>query len=107
METRVAIVLVPDRERGAVCGDAGGTVWNVVGNAVMGVSGGLRLTAQAARSMTPSVGLVASVCQPSTLRMVICPDASSAQKQLRVVHSCRAIRRHGVISPAPEPVVAD
>ena len=27
---------------------------------------------------------------------------SSAQKQLRVVHSRRAIRRHGVISPAPQ-----
>ena len=43
-----------------------------------GVSGGLRVTDQAARSMTASVGLVASVCQPSTLRMAICPEASSA-----------------------------
>jgi hypothetical protein len=32
--------------------DSVGAVWNVVGNAVMGVSGGLRLTVQAARSMT-------------------------------------------------------
>ena len=47
----------------------------------MGVSGGLRLTAQAARSMTASVGLVASVCQPSTLRMVICPEASRRPEQ--------------------------
>ena len=31
--------------------------------------------------MTASVGLVASVCQPSILRMVICPDASSAQNR--------------------------
>src|SRR5512132_191293 len=50
-----------------------------------GVSGGLRLTAQAARSMTASVGLVASVCQPSTLRMVICPEASSAQNSIAAV----------------------
>ena len=62
-----------------------GAVWNVVENAVMGVSGGLRLTAQAARSMTASVGLVASVCQPSTLRMVICPEASSAQNNIAAV----------------------
>src|SRR5512147_1493318 len=64
-----------------------GAVWNVVENAVMGVSGGLRLTAQAARSMTASVGLVASVCQPSTLRMVICPEASSAQNNRAAVSS--------------------
>jgi hypothetical protein len=42
-----------------------------------GVSSVLRLTDQAARSMTAPVGLVASVCQPSTLRMVICPEAVS------------------------------
>jgi hypothetical protein len=35
--------------------------------------------------MTASVGLVARVCQPSTLRMVICPDASSAQKSMAAV----------------------
>jgi hypothetical protein len=50
-----------------------------------GVSGGLRLTDQAARSMTASVGLVASVCQPSTFRMVICPQASSAQNSIAAV----------------------
>ena len=33
----------------------------------------------------PSVGLVASVCQPSTLRMVICPEASSAQNNIAAV----------------------
>src|SRR5512147_2960558 len=62
-----------------------GAVWNVVENAVMGVSGGSRLTAQAARSMTASVGLVGSVCQPSTLRMVICPEASGAQNSIAAV----------------------
>ena len=35
--------------------------------------------------MTASVGLVASVCQPSTLRMVICPEASSAQNNIAAV----------------------
>ena len=35
--------------------------------------------------MTASVGLVASICQPSTLRIVICPDASSAQKSMAAV----------------------
>ena len=34
---------------------------------------------------TTSVGLVASVCQPSILRMVICPEASSAQKSMAAV----------------------
>ena len=38
----------------------------------------VKVACQAARSMTVSVGLSASVCQPSTLRMVICPEASSA-----------------------------
>src|SRR5512134_3458608 len=35
--------------------------------------------------MTGSLGLVASVCQPSTLRMVICPEASSAQNSMAAV----------------------
>ena len=35
--------------------------------------------------MTASVGLVARVCQPSTLRMVICPEASSAQNSMAAV----------------------
>ena len=32
-----------------------------------------------------SVGLVANVCQPSTLRMAIWPEASSAQKSMAAV----------------------
>ena len=35
--------------------------------------------------MTASVGRVASVCQPSTLRMVICPEASSALNNMAAV----------------------
>src|ERR1700704_2045225 len=31
------------------------------------------------------MGFVASVCQPSTLRMVICPEASSAQNNIAAV----------------------
>src|SRR5436189_156231 len=31
------------------------------------------------------MGLVASVCQPSTLRMLICPEASSAQNSMAAV----------------------
>src|SRR5260221_6621353 len=31
------------------------------------------------------MGFVASVCQPSTLRMLICPDASSAQNNIAAV----------------------
>src|ERR1700724_3138100 len=31
------------------------------------------------------MGLVASVCQPSTLRMLICPDASNAQNNIAAV----------------------
>ena len=59
------LALAPDSADLAGC--CRGSGWNCRD----GVSGGLRLPAQAARSMTASVGLVASVCQPSTLRMVI------------------------------------
>ena len=43
-------------------------------------------------------GLVASVCQPSTLRMLICPEASSAQNNMAAVSAdgstvCVLIRR--------------
>src|SRR5262249_42467788 len=31
------------------------------------------------------MGLVSSVCQPSTLRMLICPDASNAQNNMAAV----------------------
>jgi hypothetical protein len=56
-----------------------------VEDAVMGASGGLRLTDQAARSMTTSVGLVGQCLQPSTLRMVICPEVSSAQNGIAAI----------------------
>src|SRR5258708_39773320 len=44
------------------------------------------------------MGFVASVCQPSTLRMLICPDASSAQNNIAAVSAdgrtvCVLIRR--------------
>lgn len=35
--------------------------------------------------MTGRLAWVASVCQPSTLRMVICPEASSAQNSMAAV----------------------
>src|SRR5512147_1554906 len=76
----------------------GGAVWNMVENAVMASPAGLRLADQAARSMTVSVGLVASVGQPLTLRMVICPEASRAQNSMAAVSGdgstvCVLIRR--------------
>src|SRR5258707_15499654 len=44
------------------------------------------------------MGFVASVCQPSTLRMLICPEASSAQNSMAAVSAdgrtvCVFIRR--------------
>jgi hypothetical protein len=44
------------------------------------------------------MGFVASVCQPSTLRMLICPEASSAQNNIAAVSAdgrtvCVLIRR--------------
>src|SRR5512144_1066814 len=75
-----------------------GAVWNMVENAVMASPAGLRVADQAARSMTVSVGLVASVGQPLTLRMVICPEASRAQNSMAAVSGdgstvCVLIRR--------------
>src|SRR6478672_3843334 len=40
----------------------------------------MKLSDHAARSMILPDGFSARVCHPSTLRMVICPEASSAQK---------------------------
>ena len=48
-------------------------------------SGDMRLSDHAARSMIWSEGLSARVCHPSTLRMVICPEASSAQNRMAAV----------------------
>src|SRR3954451_23329757 len=48
-------------------------------------SGGVKVSAQATRSMGGSVGFSASVGQPSTFLMVIWPDASSAQNSMAAV----------------------
>src|SRR5207237_286941 len=45
----------------------------------------MKLSFQAARSIGWSMGFVARVCQPSTLRMLICPEASSAQNIIAAV----------------------
>jgi hypothetical protein len=47
-----------------------GAVAKAVGIELGAVPGGMRLPGQAARSTGRSAGLSASVCQPSTLRMV-------------------------------------
>src|SRR5436309_15269120 len=44
-----------------------------------------KVTSQAARSIGLSMVLVASVCQPSTLRMLIWPEASKAQNNMAAV----------------------
>ena len=49
------------------------------------ISGTLRVPSQAARSIGWWMGFVVSVCQPSTLRMLICPEASSAQNNIAAV----------------------
>jgi hypothetical protein len=53
---------------------------------------GLRLAFQAARSIGGGT-VSARVCQPSTLRMVICPEASSAQNSMAAVSGAVAGRR--------------
>src|SRR5258708_25971949 len=45
----------------------------------------MKVSFQAGRSIGWSLGFVASVCQPSTLRMLICPDASNAQNNIAAV----------------------
>src|SRR4051812_50092198 len=63
-----------------------------------GVSGVVTLPVQAARSMGVTASGSARVCQPSTLRMVIWPEASSAQNSIAAVSAegstvCVLIRR--------------
>src|SRR4051794_9849715 len=62
-----------------------GAVANDVGIDCGAFSGGVKVSAQAARSMGGSVGFSASVGQPSTFLMVIWPDASSAQNSMAAV----------------------
>jgi hypothetical protein len=62
-----------------------GTVGNDVGIDYGAFSGGMRVSAQAARSIRGSVGFSARVGQPSTFLIVICPEASSAQNSMAAV----------------------
>src|SRR4051812_13891031 len=62
-----------------------GAVANDVGIDCGAFSGGVKVSAQATRSMGGSVGFSASVAQPSTFLMVIWPDASSAQNSMAAV----------------------
>src|SRR3954447_6312546 len=64
---------------------AAGAVANDVGIDCGAFSGGVKVSAQATRSMGGSVGFSASVGQPSTFLMVIWPDASSAQNSMAAV----------------------
>src|SRR3954470_11988905 len=71
------IMLSPRKDPGAVAND--------VGIDCGAFSGGVKVSAQATRSMGGSVGFSASVGQPSTFRMVIWPEASSAQNSMAAV----------------------
>src|SRR3954452_2080156 len=62
-----------------------GAVANDVGIDCGAFSGGVKVSAQAARSMGGSVGFSASVGHPSTFLMVIWPEASSAQNSMAAV----------------------
>ena len=62
-----------------------GAVANAVGIRRGVISGNMRVSDQAARSIVCSMSFVASVCHPSTLRMLIWPDASSAQNSMAAV----------------------
>src|SRR3954468_16275425 len=62
-----------------------GTVGNDVGIDYGVFSGGMRVSAQAARSIRGSVGFSARVGQPSTFLIVIWPEARSAQNSMAAV----------------------
>src|SRR3954453_7054934 len=62
-----------------------GAVANDVGIDCGAFSGGVKVSAQAARSMGGSVGFSARVGQPSTFLIVIWPEASSAQNSMAAV----------------------
>src|SRR6476620_6245986 len=65
--------------------DVAGAVALCVGIRCGAISSDMKLSCQAARSIGWSMVLVASVCQPSTLRMLIWPEASSAQNNMAAV----------------------
>src|SRR5260221_8482006 len=48
-------------------------------------SSGMKLSHHAARSIGWSEHFCSMLCQPSTLRIVICPDASNAQNNIAAV----------------------
>ena len=56
---------------GVLVGEARGAVASCVGIRCDAISGISRIPGQAARSIGGSIGFVARVCQPSTLRMLI------------------------------------
>src|SRR3954453_1649815 len=62
-----------------------GAIANDVGSDCGAFSGGVKVSAQAARSMGGSVGFSASVGQPSTFLIVIWPEARSAQNSMAAV----------------------
>src|SRR3954464_3902851 len=62
-----------------------GAVANDVGIDCGAFSGGVKVSAQAARSMGGSVGFSARVGQPSTFLIVIWPEARSAQNSIAAV----------------------
>jgi hypothetical protein len=61
------------------CRDFG---WNLFSSAISSMA---RLPDHAARSIAGSDGFSLRLCQPSTLRIVICPEASRAQNNVAAV----------------------
>lgn len=62
-----------------------GAVRHVVGIRNGVIPDGMRLSDQAVRSIGLSMSMVWSVCQPSTLRMLLWPEASRAQNKMAAV----------------------
>ena len=62
-----------------------GSVSDRVGIRRDAASGELKLSVQAARSIGRSMSFVVSVCQPSTFRILIWPEASRAQNNIAAV----------------------
>ena len=49
------------------------------------ISRNIKLSDHAARSIGCAIGLAASICEPSTLRMLIWPEASKAHNSMAAV----------------------
>ncbi len=69
--TAIGRVISTHSNKDVIFAQGDGAVADRVGNRFGAISGNFRVAGQAARSIGWSMSLVAKVCQPSTLRMLI------------------------------------